>query len=72
MKNSKNSTGPRIDPCGTPDNMGKECENLSLILTLAERLVRNSEIHLNNLTFIPIFESLYSKNLIGTESKAFL
>lgn len=69
---NKNNTGPRIDPCGTPDLTTQNADMLPSILTKCWRLARKSSTHHTKLTSPKVPFNIINSLLWLTWSKAFM
>ena len=69
---SINKIGPRIDPCGIPDNKSVHFERLPLITTLCSLCFKKSLSYNNNDPFIQYPSSFLTNRLWGTLPNAFL
>ena len=67
----RNKRGPKMDPCGTPDNISIEEEKVELILTHCLRPDKYEDSQHNILPLTPICSSLLIKILWSKVSKAF-
>ena len=67
---SKNNRGPIIDPCGTPHVILLHCDCTLLYFTNCWRSLRYFSNHDRAFPLIPYWESLFSRILSSTVSKA--
>src|SRR5664279_1714410 len=69
---SRNNSGPRTDPCGTPLVTSIHVEYALRILTRMVLAVRKDSIHFNVFPAIPYILNFFNSRSCGTLSKAFL
>ena len=50
-----NRSGPKIEPCGTPDVIGSELDNTPLMLTFCRRPFRNFDFLAFLIRILPFF-----------------
>ena len=68
---TRNNRGPRMDPCGTPEETVDQAEEWPSTRTLCWRFVRKALIRLSTLPRTPTLSSFMHSFLCGTVSNAF-